>query len=339
MRTYDNRVPRPHPPRLAGIGSRALADLAGRRAARRRRTTCATPSCRPATSRAPTAGARAARRARGRLAGDAGRRARRLLATRWAACCGCARRRASRRRSAWTASRWSPRRARARRCPSWPASTPRGADRAAVAAAAGRRRAWCAPTTTRTAPGSAPRAPLGRAAAGCRSTCCPGAGHVNAEAGFGPWPAMRRVGARRGRELAHDGPASGLATPSSPRPDRPRREERQRDVALAARRAARRGCACPPTPAAAATSSAAHSAAPHERPPRTPSTRATRGRSRSPSSSEHGDDLVEHVAVEHGGTKPAPMPWMRCGPGARPESTARGLRLDSRPRAAPGCAP
>ena len=51
------------------------------------------------------------------------------------------------------------------------------------------RRAWCAPTTTRTAPGeNAARywaQPLGLTV-----DLLPGAGHINVEAGFGPWPAM-----------------------------------------------------------------------------------------------------------------------------------------------------
>jgi hypothetical protein len=151
-------------------------------------TGCASSSCTAGKVRVPNtgrpgspAGLRAAgqprpvpraaglRRARAPTAGgspsapswDASRRARTTSAsswrTRWAACCGCARRPTSRPRGAWIASPWSARRAPARPCPSWPASI-RPAPSARPSRPPPARRAWCAPMTTRTAPGRTRRA-------------------------------------------------------------------------------------------------------------------------------------------------------------------------------------
>ena len=46
------------------------------------------------------------------------------------------------------------------------------------------------------------------------------------------------------------------------------------------------------------------------------------------SSSETGMTSSISSRLSTGGTKPAPMPWMRCGPALSPESTAEPLRLD-----------
>ncbi len=101
-----------------------------------------------------------------------------------------------------------------------------------------------------------------------------------------------------------------------------RREEGLRDVALAgvghdhddalALRSGR-----------AATCSAAHSAAPQEMPASTPARRAHAQAVWIASSSETAMTSSISSRLSTGGTKPAPIPWMRCGPGtARPRAPA-----------------
>ena len=115
-------------------------------------TTSSTPSCRPATSRAPTAGASPSAPSSG-----ASPRARTTSAsswrTRWAACCGCARRPTSRPRGAWIAWRSSRPPCPGAAVPELAGFYPTGAEREAVGGGRRARRASSAPTTTPTAPG------------------------------------------------------------------------------------------------------------------------------------------------------------------------------------------
>ncbi len=71
-----------------------------------------------------------------------------------------------------------------------------------------------------------------------------------------------------------------------------------------------------------AISSAACSAAPQEMPHSTPSRRAARRAASSASSSSTGMISSSSLRSSTGGTKPAPMPWILCGPGRPPDSTA-----------------
>jgi hypothetical protein len=71
-----------------------------------------------------------------------------------------------------------------------------------------------------------------------------------------------------------------------------------------------------------ATSIAAYSAAPQEMPHSTPSRRAERRAVSSASSSSTGTISSSSERSSTGGTNPAPMPWILCGPGRPPESTA-----------------
>ena len=88
----------------------------------------------------------------------------------------------------------------------------------------------------------------------------------------------------------------------------------------------------------AATCSAAHSAAPQEMPASTPTRRATSRAVEIASSSETVMTSSRSSRLSTGGMKPAPIPWMRCGPMRPPERTAdpagstptirrRGLRV------------
>ena len=63
------------------------------------------------------------------------------------------------------------------------------------------RRAWSAPTTTRTAPRAAPPC-YGAPLAASPTELLPGAGHVNTDAGYGPWPGLEAwcYGAKKGVE-------------------------------------------------------------------------------------------------------------------------------------------
>ena len=71
-----------------------------------------------------------------------------------------------------------------------------------------------------------------------------------------------------------------------------------------------------------ATSSAAHSAAPPEMPISTPSVRADRRAVSIAGSSATGRISSTISRLRTAGTNPAPMPWILCGPGGRPERTA-----------------
>ena len=79
-----------------------------------------------------------------------------------------------------------------------------------------------------------------------------------------------------------------------------------------------------------ATSSAAQTAAPQLMPARMPSRRARRCAVAIASSSEQASTSSSRSRSRTSGTKPAPMPWMRCGPGgaAREDGGARGLDRD-----------
>ena len=105
-------------------------------------TTSSTPSCRPATSRAPTAGGSPSAPSSG-----ASPRARTTSASSWrtrsAACCGCARRPTSRPRGAWTASRSSRPPCPGAAVPELAGFYPTGAEREAVARAARETRLVC----------------------------------------------------------------------------------------------------------------------------------------------------------------------------------------------------
>ena len=110
-------------------------------------------------------------------------------------------------------------------------------------------------------------------------------------------------------------------------------EERRRHVALAASRAAR------PRSAAARRRGARPrsrpcSAAPQEMPASTPSRRAARRAVSIASSSSTAMISSTSVGSSTGGTKPAPMPWILCGPGAPPDSTgdAAGSTATTRQR-------
>ena len=72
----------------------------------------------------------------------------------------------------------------------------------------------------------------------------------------------------------------------------------------------------------AAISSAPHSAAPQEIPHSTPSRRAARRAVSIASSSSTAITSSSSRRSSTGGTKPAPMPWILCGPGRPPDSTA-----------------
>ena len=70
----------------------------------------------------------------------------------------------------------------------------------------------------------------------------------------------------------------------------------------------------------AATCKLAHSAAPQEIPASRPSRRAQVHAVWIASSSETGITSSISSRLSTGGTKPAPMPWMRCGPGRSPRA-------------------
>ena len=78
---------------------------------------------------------------------------------------------------------------------------------------------------------------------------------------------------------------------------------------------------CPAEPGRAATSSAAWSAAPDEMPARIPSSRARRRAVANASSSVTCTTSSTTERFSTSGTKPAPIPWIRCGPGLPPERT------------------
>ena len=116
------------------------------------------------------------------------------------------------------------------------------------------------------------------------------------DAGFGPWPAMEAW-------------AQGRRTAS-------RRSARRSP-------AARRRSACPAPPGRAAISQRAPTARRRTR------SRTARPRGARParavsiaSSSATGMISSSTSRLSTGGTKPAPMPWILCGPGGRPDSTA-----------------
>jgi len=71
-----------------------------------------------------------------------------------------------------------------------------------------------------------------------------------------------------------------------------------------------------------ATSSAAHSAAPHEMPASRPTRFAHAHAVWIASSSDTEITSSNSSRLSTGGTKPAPIPWIRCGPAGSPESTA-----------------
>ena len=72
----------------------------------------------------------------------------------------------------------------------------------------------------------------------------------------------------------------------------------------------------------AATCIAAQIAAPHDSPARMPSRAATNRAVSIAASSGTGITSSSSSRFSTAGTKPAPIPWMRCGPGLRPDSTA-----------------
>ena len=276
----------PHPPRLAGLGPRPLADLARRAAARRRRTTSATPTC--PTRDHPQPRRRGSRALEPRA--PTGERHRRLPLARLlpvaapprAAAAAGAERVAARRAAVPDARR----RRRSR------GFFPVPARRRALA----RRRARSsAPTTTRTArraPTASTATPLGIAGRRAR---------------------RRRPHQPRGRLRPVAGALEAWCL---------RREERRRDVALA------RVGQHDDDPLAARLRPRARPPSPPTAPRRTRGRRArpraarTAARSRSPSSSPTGMISSRTSRLSTGGTKPAPMPWILCGPGGRPESTA-----------------
>ena len=96
----------------------------------------------------------------------------------------------------------------------------------------------------------------------------------------------------------------------------------------AARRSARRSragsrrSARPADSGRAATCSAPHTAAPHDIPASTPSRRAQRHAVSIASSSSTAMTSSISSRLSTAGTKPAPMPWILCGPGGPPDSTA-----------------
>ena len=70
-----------------------------------------------------------------------------------------------------------------------------------------------------------------------------------------------------------------------------------------------------------ATASAACSAAPHESPASRPTRRAQRQAVPIASSSLTATISSISSVFSTAGTNPAPIPWMRCGPGRPPDST------------------
>src|SRR5690606_22748193 len=84
-----------------------------------------------------------------------------------------------------------------------------------------------------------------------------------------------------------------------------------------------------PGPSSRAISAATNTLAPAEMPTRSPSSRASRldTTSASRSSTVRRSVITERSRIS--GTKPAPMPWILCGPGGRPDKTA--LRAGSTP--------
>jgi hypothetical protein len=69
-----------------------------------------------------------------------------------------------------------------------------------------------------------------------------------------------------------------------------------------------------------------------------PSSRASRRRISSAASSLTRLTSLIKLRSRLSGTKPAPMPWMRCGPGGPPDSTALAAGSTAMILTAPGCA-
>ena len=180
---------------------------------------------------------------------------------------------------------------------------------------------------------------------------------LHARRAVDPQRAMGRVAERvAGQQLAlhHEPVERAVERPLPWRPGGDRRagaasraaRPRARARRTASRRSARRESGSttairrPRASSRWATCSAAHSAAPHEMPASTPSRRATSRAVSSASSSSTAIDLVDAATRSStGGTKPAPMPWILCGPGPPARQHRRRGGLDGDDPAAPGCAP
>ena len=222
----------------------------------------------------------------------------------------------------------SRRRARARRCPSSRGFYPTGADKAAIDAAARPRRGWCAPTTTPYCPGRGAADALGRAAGAARR------------------PAARRAGTSTSRPATGRGrrwrPGRWGRRPSPAAAERRgsgRREERRRDVALAGVGQHHDDPLALRLRALADLQRAPTAPRRTRCRPARPRARRPGGRSRSRPRRRPAMTSSMTSRSSTGGTKPAPMPWIRCGPGRAAARAPPSSRARPRSPARRGCAP